>query len=411
MSRSKTLFGKQGDVIDDPNFRLLLLANLAAPMGVGVVSPTLDTLTTVFDVSAAEIGLVMTAFTGPPILLIPLVGVAADRVGRKPILITGLLIFGLGGVAISFAESFRTLLALRLIQGLGYSSVLPIIITSIGDLYHEPRRSTAEGMRLATSGTFQTLIPILSGTLVAISWRYPYALHGLVLLVAVVLSIRLDEPTPRVHPPSQNSPDPGERPHPVGLLRRPAVVVTFVARGIPTIAWVVFLTYNSIVVVKVMGGTPQLSGVLIALGSVGYASAATQTGRLTARFSSTFYPLLGAYGFLAAGITAIGFGRSVPLAGAGAVVLGIGLGVGLSVSRSLITGLADDEFRGTLVGTGESFGRVAYTLTPIVSGLVLGLLQPVLGFDAALRLTLAGAGLVTVLLGAVCALLLRRNAM
>lgn len=55
----------------------------------------------------------MTAFTAPPIVLILAAGVLADRFGRKPILVGGLLLYGFASAAIGLIRSFEAPLALR----------------------------------------------------------------------------------------------------------------------------------------------------------------------------------------------------------------------------------------------------------------------------------------------------------
>lgn len=81
------LFGENHCTVADRNFQLILLANLAAPLGTALVSPLLDSLTTPFGVSSANIGLMITVFTAPGIFVITLSGFLTDYYGRKPVLL------------------------------------------------------------------------------------------------------------------------------------------------------------------------------------------------------------------------------------------------------------------------------------------------------------------------------------
>jgi MFS family permease len=81
----ESLVGEDGDVLYERRFQALLAANLLAPLGITLVSPLLDTLSGPFGVSTARLGLLVSAYTAPPILLIPVAGILADRVGRKPV--------------------------------------------------------------------------------------------------------------------------------------------------------------------------------------------------------------------------------------------------------------------------------------------------------------------------------------
>ena len=121
------LAGDDANVVDDRAFQVLLLASVASPLGASVVSPILDSLTEPMGVGEAQIGLLMAVFTAPAIVLIPVVGVISDRYGRKPVLASGLGLFGLAGVAVGLTTDFGVVLGLRLLQGIGYAGVAPVL--------------------------------------------------------------------------------------------------------------------------------------------------------------------------------------------------------------------------------------------------------------------------------------------
>ena len=70
---------------------------LVLVLGVSSVSPILPKLMEELDVSARSIGLVISLFTLPGIVLAPVVGIVADRLGRRRILVAALLTFGIFG--------------------------------------------------------------------------------------------------------------------------------------------------------------------------------------------------------------------------------------------------------------------------------------------------------------------------
>jgi ACDE family multidrug resistance protein len=147
----QSLFGDQAVILRERRFQLLLLANLVGPLGVSLLSPVLDSLITPFGASSATIGLMISVFTAPAIVMIPVAGIVADWIGRKHILVISLLVFGLAGTAIVFTNDFLVALALRLIQGIAFGGLTPIIITSIGDLYSGTTEATAQGLRFTGS--------------------------------------------------------------------------------------------------------------------------------------------------------------------------------------------------------------------------------------------------------------------
>jgi len=69
------------------------------------------------------------------------------------------------------------------------------------------------------------------------------------------------------------------------LLRHRRVFVILVARSLRIVVWTGFLTYNSIIVVNLLDGSPAEAGILAAIGSFSFTMAASQSGRVTNFFA------------------------------------------------------------------------------------------------------------------------------
>jgi MFS family permease len=377
------LIGDTKSVIDDLAFRALLLANVTATLGTALVSPLLSTLTGPLGVSETQIGLIITAFSAPAIVCIPLAGILADRVGRKPLLVVGLIVYGITGAAVGLTTDFRIVLFLRFIQGCGYSLVLPTIVASVGDLYEGVTEATAQGLRFATSGFSQMAFPLVAGLLVAFAWQYPFALYAVAIPVSVLVYFWFDEPTQSENS-SVGSSSGGQR-----LLRtylaRPSVAALLVARGLPEFLFIGFLTFISMIVVQVLNYSPREAGLLVAVCSLVYALAATQTGRLTTVFDNRL-PLmvLGTAG-MGAGLLIVAFAPSLLALVVGIAVFAVAYGVLITLYRSTIARIGSIEVRGGLVSVGESIGRVFATFVPIVVGSLVSLGKPRLGYEGAIR--------------------------
>lgn len=400
MAALGTLLGQDSDVLRDRNFQLLLGVNLLAPLGVPLVSPILSSLTGPFAVSEATTGLLISFYTAPPILLIPLVGVLADRYGRKPLMLTGILLFGIGGAGIAFTTDFRVALGLRLVQGIGFAGLTPMIITAIGDSYRGTREATAQGLRFMTSGIYQAIFPLIGGALVVIAWQYPFLLYAMAFPIAVAVFLWFEEPARREDEGTVDKMPPKQQVRELlGLLSDPRVLSIVLARGIPMIVWIGFLTYNSIIVNRIIGGTPAEAGLLVTIDSVTLALGASQAGRISDIFDNRFVPLVLGHGAMGGGLTLMAVVSSLLPAAVGVAFIGFGFGVTLSLYRSIVTGLAPTELRGGIVSVAESFGRVTSSATPIVMGVAVGLLVPTLGLVGAVRWTGIGVGVITTVIG------------
>jgi ACDE family multidrug resistance protein len=145
-------------------------------------------------VPVERVGLVVTLFTLPGVVLTPLLGVFADRVGRKRILLPSLVLFGLAGGACALAPSFGWLAGLRLVQGVGAAALGAVNVTLIGDLFRGRQRTTAMGYNSSVLSVGTATYPLIGGALALAGWRLPFAMPLLALAVAMLVAVRLREP-------------------------------------------------------------------------------------------------------------------------------------------------------------------------------------------------------------------------
>src|SRR3954452_14705002 len=109
--RPRTLSRRLGarDVYRGP-LAIAFAPSIAAVSGATLLYPVLPVLAADLAVDESRIGLAMTAYTAPAIVLAPAFGILADLHGRRWILILGLVLFGLAGGATAFAPTYDWLL-------------------------------------------------------------------------------------------------------------------------------------------------------------------------------------------------------------------------------------------------------------------------------------------------------------
>jgi MFS family permease len=383
-------FGDGASVLDDRTFRLLVLANVNGAIGAVVVSPVLEGLAGPYGIDAARLGLMMSAFTAPSIVGIPLAGAIADRYGRKPVLLASLLLFGAGGSALAFTTNYTVVLALRAVQGVGYSGIIPVVIASIGDVYAGVEETAAHGLRFSSSALSQAVFPVVAGGLAALSWRYPFLLFAVAFPIAGLVAVSLDEPS------SGHGTDGG---HTGGrdtgayvrsvlaAVARPRLGAVLLALGVPAFVWITFLTYNSFFVVEVLGRSPLYASALLTVLSLINATTASQAGRITAAADGAFEPLVVANLALAVGLGLFALAPSIPVAVLSVGLVGVGFGLSFSLLRNVITDRVDGDLRGGVVGIGESIIRLSNSVGPLLTGGAIAVLRPGRGFVASLRWT------------------------
>jgi EmrB/QacA subfamily drug resistance transporter len=124
--------------------------------------------------------------------LLMLAGSLGDRIGRKPVFMTGLVLFLVGSALCSVASGVGMLIAFRVVQAIGGSMLNPVAMSIITNTFADAReRAQAVGIWGATVGVSMALGPVVGGALVSgLGWRAIFLLNVPVCLAALALTAR-----------------------------------------------------------------------------------------------------------------------------------------------------------------------------------------------------------------------------
>ena len=168
----------------NPNLKIIFGVTLSAVMGVASITPAFPAMIDIFNLKPQDVGILITAFTLPAIFLTPLMGILADRIGRKRILVPSLLLFGIAGATITFARDFQTVVFLRVIQGIGATALSTLNMTLIGDLFEPRHRPEAMGYNASVLSLGVAVYPAIGGVLAGMAWYAPFYLPLFSIVVA-----------------------------------------------------------------------------------------------------------------------------------------------------------------------------------------------------------------------------------
>lgn len=181
-------------LLADLELLAVLLISFTALFSITGVPAALPSIGSTLQLTESQLGLVMAVFSLPLIVMVPVTGVLADMFGRRVIVLPALALFGVAGLATLFVTSFPELLAIRVLQGIGFTGTVPLTATLIGDRYSGAAGSTAQGMRTSTHGIASTLGPLAAGFLAAIAWNYAFLLFSIALPVFALVYFFYEEP-------------------------------------------------------------------------------------------------------------------------------------------------------------------------------------------------------------------------
>ncbi len=346
-------------LLRDRNLRIIFSVTLTAVLGVTSITPVFPEVVRRLGISGAEVGLLITFFTLPGVVLAPVLGVLADYFGRKRILVPSLFLFAIAGTACFFARSFSTLLVLRVFQGIGGASLGSINITIIGDLYSGRQRAEAMGLNASILSIGTASYPAIGGALAILGWNYPFALPIVALPVGIIVLVSLRNPEPRAHQGLKEYLGSTwtylKNIRTVGLFT--AGVLTFV------ILYGAFLTYFTLLLDESFGASSFVIGLVMSGMSLATAAVSSQLGRLNRRFSlGTIIKL--AFAGYALALVLMPFMPSLWLLLVPVLIFGVAHGANIPSIQTAVAGLAPVEYRAAFMSINATMLRLGQTVGP-----------------------------------------------
>ncbi|MFP5068151.1 MFS transporter [Pseudonocardia nantongensis] len=357
-------------------------------MGIGLVDPILPSLSGQLEASHAEVELLFTSYLVVTAIAMLVTGWVSSRIGAKKTLITGLVLIVAFAALAGASSGIWGIVGFRAGWGLGnalfIATSLAVIVGSASGgfagaivLYE-----TALGLGIATG-------PLLGGLLGTVSWRGPFFGVAVLMLIALVATVVLLEPTP----PAQHKAKLSE---PITALRHRALATT---SGVGLLYNWGFFT--------MLGYAPFLMGDLdpIALGGVFFG-----WGILVAVFAvfgapwlkdrfGTARTLYGALVGIAVLLAAIGLFDTSPVVVIVAVILS---GIVVGLNNTLVTTAVMSISPVPRPTASATYGFVRFIgggLAPLAAGLLAGAFGASLPFLIAAVVALAGAVLLTTIRG------------
>ena len=186
-----------------PSVGILILAVASANLGLSLLSPVITQLRQDLLATADEAQLVLSGFMMSVALAQLLSGSLSDRFGRRYVLLTGAVVFSLGGVGAMLAGSVSQLVGFRILQGVGAAACLTMGRVIVSDSFEGA--DAARKMSIVSSA--QAIVPLLGfgfGGVIAefIGWRGSIAIMvfgGLLILwlaARFIAESRQGEPVP-----------------------------------------------------------------------------------------------------------------------------------------------------------------------------------------------------------------------
>lgn len=310
-------------------------------------------------------GLVIGAATLPGIILAPVIGLLADRFGRREVLVPCLAVFAVAGGLAALAPSLWLLVLLRVLQGAGSAGLINLAVVLIGDHWEGTERATMIGRNVAVLAACLALFPLVGGALTDLaSWRAPFLVYPLGLVTAVLVARNLPRGAVR-------GDTVGEQLRELGPALRQTSIVGALGAGMVTFALIfgLLLTVMPLHLEQAFGLSATARGLVLGLPALPHTVIALRMGWLS-RFAR-HRQMLVASGLFAAVFAAVGGLTSLPVVLVAVLAFGAAEGLVLSNLQDLVVGTASAASRGAVMALFVSSARLGQTLGPIGAGLGL----------------------------------------
>jgi EmrB/QacA subfamily drug resistance transporter len=156
-----------------------------------VINVALPAIARDLDATTAGLQWVMNAYLLVLAAFVVSAGRLGDIVGRRRVFLVGMAAFAAGSVVAAISDSEETLIAARVLQGLGGSALLGLSLAIVSTVFPAGERARALGIWAGVSALALGLGPLVGGGLVeAVSWRWlfwlnlPFCLLGVVVVLA-----------------------------------------------------------------------------------------------------------------------------------------------------------------------------------------------------------------------------------
>ncbi len=195
---------------DRKNVWILFFTLVVVMLGFGIVIPILPFYIDHMGAGGSALGMLMSIFAVMQLIFAPFWGQLSDRVGRKPILLVGVLGNAVALILFGLASEMWMLYAARALAGILSSATLPTAMAYIGDSTSERDRGGGMGVVGAAMGVGMVLGPGIGGWAAVYGLGVPFFVAaGLSLLAMLLIIWLLPESLPaaaRRHAQTESSP-------------------------------------------------------------------------------------------------------------------------------------------------------------------------------------------------------------
>ena len=259
------------------------------PVTGNVILVLFGVLSNDFNVPPNALLLSIPAFMVPFAIIQLFSGAISDVKGRFPVMIFGLILFGIGWFIAAISFSLWMFILANVLAGIGFGFVNPVLIALMTDITPPGPKIPKRMGYLGTVAAFGVgLGPLFAGQMVQIGWRYIYIIFILIIILSLIVLLTIKRPPQKIHD------DLGLRilfSHLYQEIRRPIIIFMIAS------AFLISVTYLAIIIWTSRAFTGAVSeaiaGIMLSLVGIAGAITGLVNGNIIKRMGIGFTLLIG----------------------------------------------------------------------------------------------------------------------
>jgi len=177
---------------------VVTIGTIMAILDTTIVSVALDTLARDFHTSISTIQWVTTGYLLALAVVIPISGWGVHRIGAKPLYLASIAIFVIGSVLCGFAWSATSLIAFRILQGIGGGMIMPVGQSIMAQTAGPKNMGKVMSIIGIPTMLGPILGPVIGGAIVSnVSWRWIFFVNVPIGILGLVLGMKFLAKSPR----------------------------------------------------------------------------------------------------------------------------------------------------------------------------------------------------------------------
>lgn len=363
---------------DYPNtFWVMMLGMFIDQIGASLIHPFFALyVTEKFSVGLTEVGFLLGAMTAGGIIGGLIGGWLTDRIGRKGIILFGLLISGLFSLVIIFIQRFELLLGVGLLVGLLGNMSGPAYSAMMVDIIPEERRNSAFGVVRVVYNLTVAIGPLIGGFISDYSYNWLFIGDAITSAITFLIVLKLlQETKPAETPEAETEKKPVSIKGYAAVLKDRDYIFLLAFLMVIFAVMMQMLSTLSVYMRDVHNFPNKYYGYILSLNATMVVLMQFWVSRRTEKLPPFIAMIVGS-AFATVGYTMFGFVNSIWMFALAMAVLTIGEMIIDPMSQALAAKFSPLDMRGRYMAALQFALSISNLITPYLAGLVIDNYEP-----------------------------------